>query len=52
MPMLVEVDGVPAVVDNVPLLAGGVVSPQELVTVVFPYRWEREEYWIGKLSIL
>ena len=44
MPLLVGVDGVPAVAVSVPLPIGGVMSLQKLATVVFPYRWEREEY--------
>ena len=46
MPSLVGVDGVPGVVVAVPLLVEGVVPLQKLATVVFPYRWEREEHWI------
>ena len=41
MPLLVGVDGVPAVVVSVTLLVGGVVSLQKLATVAFPYRWEK-----------
>ena len=41
MPLLVGVDGVPAVVISVSLPVGGVVSLQKLATVVFPYRLER-----------
>ena len=48
MPSLVGADGFPAVVFSVPLPVGGVVSLQKLSTVVVPYRWEREEYWICK----
>ena len=49
MPLLVGVDGVvPGVVISVTLPVGGVVSLQKLATVVFPYRWEREECWICK----
>ena len=44
MPSLVGVDEFPAVVVSVPLLVEGVVSLQKLAPVVFPYRWEREEY--------
>ena len=43
MPSLVGVDEFPAVVVSVPLLVGGVVPLQKLATVVFPYRWEKEE---------
>ena len=49
MPLLVGADGVPAVVISVPLLVGGVVSLHKLATVIFPYRWERGEYWMCKL---
>ena len=48
MPSLVGADGFPAVVVSVPSPVEGVVSLQKLATVVFPYRWEREEYWICK----
>ena len=44
--LLVGVDGVPADVISVALLVGDVVSLQKLASVVFPYKWEREEYWI------
>ena len=43
MPLLVEVDGVPADVISVPLPVGGVVSLQKVATVVYPYRREGEE---------
>ena len=41
MPSLVGVDEFPAVVLSVPIPVGGVVPLQKLVTVLFPYRWER-----------
>ena len=46
MPSLVGAEGVPVVVLSVPIPVGGVVPLQKLVTVLFPYRWEREEHWI------
>ena len=48
MSSLVGVDGVPAVVVSGPSVVGGIVSLQKLATVVFPYRWGIEEYWICK----
>ena len=48
MPSLVGADGFPAVVLTVPSPVGGVVSLQKLSTVVFPYRWGREEHRICK----
>ena len=46
MPSLVGVDEVPAIVVSVPSVVEGVVSLQKLATVVFPYRWGREEHRI------
>ena len=48
VPLLVGVDGVPAVVVSVPVPVGGVVSLQKVATVAFPYRKEKNAAWICK----